>query len=54
VAFPGGRMEDGDEDGLYTGEPHIAPKYIQTYPPQQCAKPGKKSASTLPNGHLPA
>lgn len=20
VAFPGGRMEDGDEDGLYTGE----------------------------------
>jgi hypothetical protein len=54
VAFPGGRMEAEDEDGLYTGKKTailwILPFFLTSASPQPCVRLGKKSVLTSPNG----
>lgn len=50
VAFPGGRMEEGDESGSYTGEITLSLLLLFTeFYIQQCAKHGRKLVWTWPN-----
>lgn len=53
VAFPGGKTEEGDEGGMYTGSFCSRIRYAMSDAFQLCAKHGRRLVSTSRRAHIP-